>query len=150
MKKSKSVNSPGTVMHMLHRASQLADGCFETANRNVGLTARQLVVMDVIARLGKPCQTDVCEATGIDRSTLADIVRRLAGRRLITRRRNRLDARANQLCLTDEGRRLLEDALAHAKEAERVMLGVLGETKRADFVALLQLLLNEWQTRTAR
>ena len=48
-------------------------------------------------------QTDLVERTGIDRSTLADIVARLLGRGLIQRRRAKEDARAYAIKLTAQG-----------------------------------------------
>lgn len=101
-------NNHPNLVHLLHRASQFADALFERQARNASLTARQLVVLDAIAALDDPSQTDICKYCGIDRSTLADIVRRLANRRLVTRRRTREDARRYALRLTAEGGEQLE------------------------------------------
>jgi DNA-binding MarR family transcriptional regulator len=48
--------------------------------------------------------------TGIDRSTLTEIVCRLVQRKLLQRRRARKDARSYAINLTDETRRVLRTA----------------------------------------
>ena len=55
-------------------------------------------------------QTQIVIATGIDRSTLGIMCRRLAAKGLITRRRSRQDSRAIVLQLTSEGEAVLKRA----------------------------------------
>jgi DNA-binding MarR family transcriptional regulator len=92
-----ATNSP---THLLHRAGQLADDLFSRAVGDLGITARQYVVLSVVDGLEDPSQTTLCQNTGIDRSTLADIVRRLVGRGLLRRRRTRSDARMYAVRIT--------------------------------------------------
>jgi DNA-binding MarR family transcriptional regulator len=141
MAKVKTVNISNSVIHLLHRASQFADHQFEQATAAHGLTVHQLVVLDAIAKLDDPSQTDVCDVTGIDRSALADMVRRLCARRLVGRRRNRADARAYTLKLTDDGIACLENLLPTMFEAEQKVTGVLSESRRRDFIDLLHSIL---------
>ena len=61
---------------------------------NGNLTPRQLAVIITVAQNEGLSQTGILDATGIDRSTLADVVRRLTKKRLLQRRRTREDARA--------------------------------------------------------
>ena len=63
-------------MHLLHRAGQCADDIFQ---RDVPqeVTPRQLAVLLAVAENEGGNQTGLVEATNIDRSTIADIVRRL-------------------------------------------------------------------------
>jgi DNA-binding MarR family transcriptional regulator len=150
MVKTRTVNLSDSVIHLLHRASQQADQQLETAMSDTGLTARQLVVLDTIARLETPNQTDICDATGIDRSTLADMVKRLSARRLIVRRRDRNDARAYNLRLTEEGERALEKTLPQVHAAELQITGKLSESRRKEFLDLLKLLLGGARTLPAR
>jgi hypothetical protein len=83
-----------SAMHLLHRAGQCAADIFSSEARTSGLTPRQFAVLMVVADEEGLTQTDLVERTGIDRSTLADIVARLLGRGLIQRRRAKEDARA--------------------------------------------------------
>jgi len=141
MAKMKTTNISDSVIHLLHRASQFGDYQFEQATAAHGLTARQIVVLDAIAKMNEPSQTAVCDATGIDRSTLADMVRRLCARRLIVRRRNRSDARAYTLRLTEAGMDGLEKLLPTMIEAEQRVTGMLSETRRREFIELLRAIL---------
>ena len=58
--------------HLLHRAGQLAEDTFSRSIGDLGVTARQYVVLSVVDGLDDPSQTTLCEVSGIDRSTLAD------------------------------------------------------------------------------
>jgi DNA-binding MarR family transcriptional regulator len=127
----------GCVLHLLHRAQQAADEAFAAAFADTGLTPRQLAVLVVVGEREGTNQVGLVDATGIDRSTTADLVRRLMRKGLIARRRARHDARSNVLRLTDEGKSLLESFRARAAEVDQILLGVLPEGGRAGFVEAL-------------
>jgi len=65
------------VVHLLHRVSQRADDMFAKEVEVTGLTPRQFAVLLAVARHDDPSQTDVVESTGIDRSTVAEMIRRM-------------------------------------------------------------------------
>ena len=64
-------------IHLLHRASQRADGLFARNVRTFDLTPRQFVVLQAVADKSGLSQTDIMAATGIDRSSTAELVRTL-------------------------------------------------------------------------
>ena len=66
--------------HLIHRAGQRATDIFQAEARDSGLTPRQFAVLMTIAEEEGLTQTDLVDRTGIDRSTLADIVARLLAR----------------------------------------------------------------------
>ncbi|MCK9911289.1 MarR family transcriptional regulator, partial [Microbacteriaceae bacterium K1510] len=74
------------------------------------LTPRQYAVLVAVAQNEGVSQTLLVEKTGVDRSTLADIVRRMLKKGLLQRRRTKEDARAYSVKLTDEGWRVLKAA----------------------------------------
>jgi DNA-binding MarR family transcriptional regulator len=80
------------------------------------------------------------EATGVDRSTLAEMVRRMLARGLLSRSRTEKDARANTLSITPAGRRALRSARLAAERAERRLLEQLPPTERTRFVRSLALI----------
>ena len=82
-------------------------------------------------------QVGLVDATGIDRSTTADLVRRLMRKGLLARRRARHDARSNVLRLTEEGKALLSSFRARAAEVDQMLLNALPETSRSPFVDAL-------------
>ena len=67
-------NSPG---HMLRRAGQYAADVFAQNAGKSGLTPRQFAVLQAVHKNEGLSQTDLVNLTGIDRSTLADMVSRL-------------------------------------------------------------------------
>jgi len=54
-------------IHLLHRASQRADGLFARNVHTTGLTPRQFVVLQAVADNNGLSQTDIMAATVIDR-----------------------------------------------------------------------------------
>ncbi len=128
--------------HLLHRAGQLAEELFARSIGEMGLTARQFVVLSVVDGLEDPSQTSLCEISGIDRSTLADIVRRLVSRGLLSRRRTRQDARMYAVRITPEGKKILERAVPIAREVDAMLLEALSPAQRQDFEANLQKLVS--------
>ncbi len=99
-----------------------------------GLTPRQLAVLMTVAQNEGLSQTGLVDRTGIDRSTLADIVRRMQRKGLLQRRRTREDARAYAVKLTDEGRRVLRTAEPLAKKVDERILDALSGKQREQFI----------------
>lgn len=87
-----------------------------------GLTLPQLAVLEAISMGGPPSQTDLVDRTGIDRSTLADIVRRLRDVGMLKRQRTEKDRRAYAVTLTDAGSRALRDGRRAASKVETLLL----------------------------
>ena len=59
-----------SMLHLLHRAGQVADELFTEEMHGSDLTPRQFAVLMVLQRLETASQTDIVNETGIDRSTL--------------------------------------------------------------------------------
>lgn len=114
-----------SLTHLLHRACQVADGIFHEEAGATGLTTRQFAVLTAVAHNRDISQTGLVQVTGIDRSTVAEIVKRLLKRSLIKRRRTRLDARAYAVRLTEEGEALLRSAEPAARRAETRLVAAL-------------------------
>ncbi|MEQ1715796.1 MAG: MarR family winged helix-turn-helix transcriptional regulator [Hyphomicrobium sp.] len=79
-------------------------------------------------------------AGAVDRSTLADVVKRLVNRRMIARKRSKSDARAYVLSLTDDGRKAVTHAEPVLKAVEKQMLANIPAKQRADLLANLEAL----------
>jgi DNA-binding MarR family transcriptional regulator len=76
----------------------------------------------------------------VDRSTLADIVRRMLKKGLLQRRRTKDDARAYAVKLTDEGWRILKAADPLAKRVDDKILAALPGQQRERFLQDLVLI----------
>jgi len=122
---------------LIHRASQYAEELVERSSEARGITARQILVLETLAASDRLSQTAICTRTGIDRSTLADIVRRLVSKGWLSRRRSREDARQQSVRITDEGRRVLDGALPMLREIDGVLQRLLGPKLEQEFAAAL-------------
>lgn len=122
--------------HLLHRAEQLAADRF---SQLVGetLTLRQFALLAAIAEAPGLSQSELVRATGIDRSTLADMVGRMEKRGWIARTVSPLDARAHAVTLAATGATMLAAATHHAKAADAAILDALPRTKRRTFLNIL-------------
>jgi DNA-binding MarR family transcriptional regulator len=126
--------------HLLHRAGQRAADIFSEESRAGGLTPRQFAVLVAVAEQEGLTQTELVEQTGIDRSTLADIVARLLSRSLIQRRRAKDDGRAYAIKLSAQGAKALRDAQPGAAAADMRLLANLPPAKRQDFLESLNMI----------
>jgi DNA-binding MarR family transcriptional regulator len=124
-----------SVTHLLHRANQSATEIFSADARIGELTPRQFAVLTVIADQEGLSQIDLVERTGIDRSTMANLVARLSKRGWVTRRRTKEDARAYSVKLSPQGEKVLLQARAAA--ADQRLLASLPPDKRQDFLNAL-------------
>ncbi len=122
-------------IHLLHRAGQCAGDIFHAEMKDGDLTPRQLAVLMTVAQNEGLSQTGLVDRTGIDRSTLADIVRRMQRKGLLQRRRTKEDARAYAVKLTDEGRRVLRIAEPLSKRVDERILDALPTRQREQFIS---------------
>jgi DNA-binding MarR family transcriptional regulator len=95
------------------------------------------MVLKAVAASDEPSQTVLVEMTGIDRSTLADIVRRLVARGLLHRKRTRRDARMYAVRLTEKGTAALKQSEPAARSTDERILGSLPTAQREAFMDAL-------------
>jgi DNA-binding MarR family transcriptional regulator len=117
-------------VHLLHRAGQCAGDIFQAEMSDGGLTPRQYAVLHTVSHNEGLSQTSLVDKTGIDRSTLADIIRRMLKKGLLARRRTKEDARAYAVKLTDEGWRVLRSAEPVARRVDERILATLSANER--------------------
>ena len=125
---------------MLHRAGQCAGDIFNGEMKDGDLTPRQYAVLVTVAGNEGLSQTGLVERTGIDRSTLADIVRRMLKKGLLQRRRTKEDARAYAVKLTEEGRRLMKQAEPISRRVDERILEALSPKQRDQFLDDLEII----------
>src|SRR5436190_13248712 len=80
-------------LHLLHRGRQCAGNLFQAEMVGIDLTARQYVVLVAASQHDGLSQQKIIDSTGIDRSTVSQIVQTLIRKGMIKRRRTRDDAR---------------------------------------------------------
>lgn len=96
-------------MHFLNVADRLAKQITKTFEEAATQTTQQARVLAAIGSANMSDQTTLVAASGIDRSTMSDVLRRLERQGLIARTRKKTDARAYELRLTRLGRTTLRN-----------------------------------------
>ncbi len=126
--------------HLLHRAEQLAADRF---TQLVGdkLTLRQFAVLASVSENPGLSQMDLVRVTGIDRSTLGDILKRLERRTLIERTNSTADGRVRAVKPTAKGRATFQAFARHARAADAAILDMLPRTKAKSLQNILMKLL---------
>lgn len=124
-------------LHLFHRAVQVVTEIYQVEMANYDLTARQYAVLFALAQSDGLSQSKLVDATGIDRSTMADIVRRMLKKGIIQRRRDKDDARAYEVKITDEGTRLFKTVTPIVHRIEDKLLASLNGKRVDDFLSSL-------------
>ena len=127
----------GSPSHLMHRVLQLALDIYAEEAGADGLTQRQFAVLEAVSHRSGLTQTDLVRATGIDRSTLADLVARMTAKGLLDRAQSTIDARAKAVSLSTAGQAALEAARPKVEAADKRILALLPKGKRDGFLALL-------------
>lgn len=143
---NKSKRGPGlsgSPSHLMHRALQLALDIYSEETGPDGLTQRQFAVLEAVSHKSGLTQTDLVRATGIDRSTLADLVARMTTKGLLDREKSTLDARAKAVRLSPAGEAALEAARPQVEAADKRIMSLLPKGKRDGFLELLAELAGE-------
>lgn len=130
-------DTPG---HLLRRAQQRAVDIFVQAVGENGLRPPQFAALITIHQNPGLNQTRLVEMTGIDRSTVADIVDRLVARGYLERRRDAGDQRMNTLWTTPQGLAALESCIAATMAAQQRILAPVPPERRAAAMEILTLL----------
>ncbi len=145
MKKSRQADetAPRTVLddspsHLLHRVLQIALDIYNAEAGEGALTQRQYAVLKSLQGSEGLSQTDLVRLTGIDRSTLADLVARMLTKNLLRRERSSTDARANLVQIAEAGQTALNEMEPRVTAADEKILSLLSPPKRDSFVKLLR------------
>ena len=126
-----------SALHLLHRAGQCAEVLFTNETSKSDLTPRQYAVLVCVGQNPDVSQTGLVEQTGVDRSTLADVVRRLVKKGLLQRKRTKRDARMYAVRLTAKGQNTLNSVKPQATKVDHRILSVLRSDQRANFIDAL-------------
>ena len=128
---------------LLKRAAQFAADVYVANVGNNGLTQRQFTLLTVVDAFEGVSQTDLVKSTGIDRSTLADMISRLTAQGYLQRTRSKDDARTNVVRLTSEGRQVMLSAQPEASAVDKKIMAVIPVAKRKAFIEVLQILASQ-------
>src|ERR1700760_3002876 len=123
--------------HLIRRCQQFYGDLYAREAGTRELTKQQFTLLCALEHNAGASQTTLVEITGIDRSTLAEMVRRMLERGLLSRERTEEDQRANAVAISPAGRKALRAARNAADRAERALLDALPAPERLKFVKSL-------------
>jgi DNA-binding MarR family transcriptional regulator len=129
-----------TPSHLVRRCHQYLGDLYALEAGTRDLTKQQLTVLSALEHHDGVSQTALVEMTGIDRSTLAEMVRRMLERGLLSRERTEEDARANAVAITQTGRKALRSARTALERAERLLLEPVPAGDRPRLLKLLAMI----------
>lgn len=102
------------------------------------LAPGQFAILVLIEENPQMTQQQICEGIGVDKSTFAITLDRLAGRKLVRRVRSKHDRRSNSLRLTPKGQKARKAMLAHVARHERRIFASLTASERRQLMLLLR------------
>src|SRR5471032_2883003 len=123
--------------HLIRRCQQFYGDLYAREVGSRELTKQQFILLCALEQHDGASQTTLVEITGIDRSTLAEMVRRMLEKGLLSRERTEEDQRANAVAISPSSRKALRGARNAADRAERVLLEALPQPERQKFVKAL-------------
>ena len=126
--------------HLLRRSQQRAVDLYMQEVGDTGPTPRQFAVLVTIHQNPGLSQINLVSRTGIDRSTVADMIDRLVRRGMVRRQRTTQDQRVNALFITEAGRDFAATAVRKSDRAQERILDPIPQEQRAEFKELLTLI----------
>src|ERR1700754_4903467 len=123
--------------HLLKRCTQFFGDLYAHEIGSSELTKQQFTLLAALEHNDGASQTALVDITGIDRSTLAEMVRRMLEKGLLSRERTEEDQRTNALVITPGGRKSLRSARSASERAEKALLDAIPAAERQRFVRLL-------------
>lgn len=110
------------VGNLIRRAQQLHLATWSRV-ASAEITSAQYSILAVLDRTGESSQRELCDEVDLDRSTVADLVRRMERSGLISRQRAAGDARRNVVTLTEHGAAERERLAPLVVEVQRELTG---------------------------
>lgn len=122
---------------MIRRAHQIAEALFAEECIAFNLTTTQHGVLRVVSRMPGIDQTAIGRLLGLDKSTVALVVRNLAKRNLLMRLPDEGDFRRHHIELSAAGGRLLKQVENSVERARERFISPFSAAECRTFVALL-------------
>jgi len=127
--------------YLVRRLNQIHMGMFAEACDGFDLTAVQYAVLSVLYGGEDFDQLSLSKAVGIDRTSGADVIKRLVRRGLATREPSIADRRARVVRITDKGRAFVRQVRPLMESAQDSFIAPLTCEERDTFMKLLRKLI---------
>ena len=130
---------PGYLIRRLH---QIHVGPFAEACGSEGMTAVQFAILSVVLKNDGLDQLTLSKAVGIDRTSGADVIKRLVRQKLVTREPSKDDGRAKIVRITQAGRKMIGEMQPAMEAAQDKLMEPLTPQEQAHFMQLLSRLID--------
>lgn len=122
----------------IRRIVRAAEFASRDLARTTGLTPSQLIVLQIVAREGKPGAGAIAEAARLSQATVTALLDKLEARGLVIRNRGSQDRRRVSVELTQEGRRALADMPDVLQDRFAARFENLADWEQASIIAGLE------------
>ena len=112
---------------------------YADCTRQQDITPRQFGVLIALYQGGSLTLTELAARVSADRSTLGEMVKRMAARKLVMRRDNGRDGRSFEISLAPKGKAALLALIGDASRLQEAFLAPIPRNERADFLKNLRL-----------
>lgn len=128
--------------HLIRRAQQIAVSIFLAECRQPPVTPIQYAILKVLSGEAGLDQISLAHKVALDRSTLADVAKRLEAKGLLIRAASPNDRRQKLLSLSDQGRAVLQAVEPAVERTQDRILAPLTPEERHSFLGLLNKLVD--------
>jgi DNA-binding MarR family transcriptional regulator len=128
--------------YLLKHAHLALEQRTDAALADVGLTARDLGVLRVIAGGEARSQQEVAAVLGVDRTSMVALLDALESKGIVARKPAEQDRRRNVVELTPDGRSLFQRADQRSTKAEQAFTAALGDAGGAELRRALRAVLD--------
>jgi DNA-binding MarR family transcriptional regulator len=123
--------------YLIRRCRQVAVAIFAREAAPFGITSQQYTTLRALAEFGQLEQTQLCDTTALDRSTIATLLVRLEEKNLVRRAPAPHDRRKNHVELTATGEQLVHEMEPTLARIQERILAPLAPEERAPFTRML-------------
>ena len=127
----------GGIGFLLRLLEARYDGLYQSLTRQSDITPRQFGVLMALYQQGPMTASVLADRVSCDRNTLSEMLKRMAGRRLVSKKSNPEDRRSIQIQMTAKGEEALLAVIPAAAELQSLMLAPLRKEDRAHFLKCL-------------
>lgn len=122
---------------LIRRLNQIHIALFFECCKDFAITPVQYGLLTTLSEQPNLDQTSLCAEVGVDRTTMADVLRRLEERGLVKREPSATDGRVKIANITAQGRETMKEMYASMREAQVRFLSPLGPREKATFIAMM-------------
>jgi DNA-binding MarR family transcriptional regulator len=127
----------GGVGFLLRLLEARYDGLYQSLTRQADITPRQFGVLMALYQQGPMTASVLADRISCDRNTLSEMLKRMAERRLLSKKGNPEDRRSIQVQITAKGEDALLAVVPAAAELQNLMLAPLRKEDRTHFLKCL-------------